>query len=148
MRLLIQRVKRASVTVEHTVVGSIAQGLLAFVGIAQSDTQVEMEWMCNKLLNLRIFADDEGKMNRSVKDVQGGILLVSQFTLYGDAHKGFRPSFIEAAHPSHAEPLYNAMLARLRSDYTAEAGVFGAMMDVELVNDGPVTIWIEKHNTY
>ncbi len=146
MRLLIQRVKRASVTVDGNITGQIGQGILVFVGIAPTDTEAEMEWMSNKLVNLRIFSDAEGKMNLSVRDVQGGILLVSQFTLYGDAQKGFRPGYTGAAHPSHAEPLYNNMLQHLKttSGLVVASGIFAAMMDVELVNDGPVTIWIEK----
>lgn len=146
MRLLLQRVKRASVTVEGRITGQIEHGILALVGIAATDTIREIEWMTNKLTKLRIFADAEGKMNLSVSDVQGGILLVSQFTLYADAEKGLRPSYIKAAAPNVAEPLYNQMLAYLRdtSNLRVEAGIFGAMMDVELVNDGPVTIWLER----
>lgn len=146
MRLLLQRVKRASVTVEGRITGQIEHGILALVGIAATDTIREIEWMTNKLTKLRIFADAEGKMNLSVSDVQGGILLVSQFTLYADAEKGLRPSYINAAAPNVAEPLYNQMLAYLRdtSNLRVEAGIFGAMMDVELVNDGPVTIWLER----
>ena len=146
MRLLIQRVKRASVTVEGNITGQIGQGLLVFVGIAASDTMREMEWMCGKVTKLRIFNDNGGKMNRSVSEVQSGILLVSQFTLYADAQKGLRPSYINAATPEIAQPLYDKMLDHLRqtSGLTVEAGIFGAMMDVELINDGPVTIWLER----
>jgi len=146
MRLLIQRVKRASVTVEDSITGHIGQGLLVFVGIAASDTMREIEWMCGKITKLRIFNDEEGKMNLSVSDVQGGILLVSQFTLYADAQKGLRPSYINAAQPDIAKPLYDQMLQHLQetSGLQVEAGIFGAMMDVELVNDGPVTIWLER----
>lgn len=146
MRLLIQRVKRASVTVEGSITGQIGQGLLVFVGIAASDTMREIEWMCGKITKLRIFNDNDGKMNCSVSDVQGGILLVSQFTLYADAQKGLRPSYINAAVPEIALPLYDKMLDHLRqtSGLAVEAGIFGAMMDVELINDGPVTIWLER----
>jgi D-tyrosyl-tRNA(Tyr) deacylase len=146
MRLLLQRVKRASVTVDGVIVGQIQYGLLAFVGIAETDTMQEIEWMCKKITKLRIFADADGKMNNSVSDVQGAILLVSQFTLYADAEKGLRPSYIRAAPPQIAEPLYNQMLAHIKqtSGLRVEAGIFGAMMDVELVNDGPVTIWLER----
>ncbi len=146
MKLLMQRVKRASVTVEGSITGQIGQGLLVFVGIAASDTIREIEWMCGKITKLRIFNDDDGKMNCSVSDVQGGILLVSQFTLYADAQKGLRPSYINAAAPEIAQPLYDKMLDYLRqtSGLTVEAGIFGAMMDVELINDGPVTIWLER----
>jgi D-tyrosyl-tRNA(Tyr) deacylase len=148
MRVLLQRVKRASVTVEGAITGQIGQGILALVGIAATDTMQEIEWMCKKLTKLRIFADADGKMNLSVSDVQGGVLLVSQFTLYADAEKGLRPSYIGAAPPEVAEPLYNQMLEYLRttSSLTIGAGIFGAMMDVELVNDGPVTIWLEREN--
>jgi D-aminoacyl-tRNA deacylase len=146
MRLLIQRVKRASVTVEGRVTGAIGVGTVVFVGVAATDTMQEIEWMCTKLTKLRIFADDDGKMNRSLTDLQGGILLVSQFTLYGDAHKGLRPSYTAAAPPHVAEPIYAAMLHHLRqtSGLQVEAGIFAAMMDVELINDGPVTIWLER----
>ncbi|MCU0428230.1 MAG: D-aminoacyl-tRNA deacylase [Candidatus Kapabacteria bacterium] len=146
MRVLLQRVKQASVTVNGIITGQIAHGILVFVGIAASDTVHEIEWMSHKITNLRIFSDDEGKMNLSVSDVQGGILLVSQFTLYGDAQKGLRPSYINAAPPTIAEPLYNQMLEHLRnkSGLRVEAGIFAAMMDVELINDGPVTIWLER----
>lgn len=146
MRLLLQRVKRASVTVDGSITGQISHGLLAFVGIAATDTQREIEWMCGKITKLRIFNDDDGKMNRSVSDVQGGILLVSQFTLYADAQKGLRPSYINAAQPDIAKPLYDQMLQHLQetSGLHVAAGIFGAMMDVELVNDGPVTIWLER----
>ncbi|MFY8001865.1 MAG: D-aminoacyl-tRNA deacylase [Candidatus Kapaibacteriota bacterium] len=148
MRILIQRVKRASVTVEGQITGQIAQGLLVFVGIAATDTINEIQWMCSKITKLRIFNDDEGKMNRSLADVEGSILLVSQFTLYADAQKGLRPSYINAAPPQMAKPLYEQMLVHLKqtSSLPVEAGIFGAMMDVELVNDGPVTIWLERES--
>lgn len=146
MRLLLQRVKRASVTVDGSITGQIGHGLLAFVGIAATDTQREIEWMCGKITKLRIFNDEDEKMNLSVSDVQGGILLVSQFTLYADAQKGLRPSYISAAPPDIAKPLYDQMLQHLQqtSGLQVEAGIFAAMMDVELVNDGPVTIWLER----
>ncbi len=148
MRILIQRVKRASVTVEGQIVGQIAHGLLVLVGIAATDTISEVEWMCAKITKLRIFNDDEEKMNRSLADVEGSILLVSQFTLYADAQKGLRPSYINAAPPQMAKPLYEQMLAHLKqtSGLSVEAGIFGAMMEVELVNDGPVTIWLERES--
>jgi D-tyrosyl-tRNA(Tyr) deacylase len=149
MRALLQRVRRASVTVEGRITGQIEHGILVLLGVAASDTQTEIEWMCNKIAGLRIFADADGKMNLSVRDVRGGILVVSQFTLYGDAQKGFRPSYISAAHPSIAEPLYEQFVEHLRGVTQAEGlrvetGIFAAMMDVELVNDGPVTIWLER----
>lgn len=149
MRIVVQRVSSASVTVNGQMTGSIDRGLLALVGITHGDSPVEMEWMADKLLSLRIFSDDEGKMNRSVSDIGGGILVVSQFTLYGDLRKGTRPSFIDAARPEHAEPLYDMLVARLRErgeehGISIGTGVFGAMMDVALVNDGPVTIILER----
>lgn len=146
MRVLLQRVREASVTVDGLVTGAIEKGLLVFVGITSADTEKELRWMCEKILNLRIFPDDDGKMNRSVLDIGGGILVVSQFTLYGDGHKGNRPSYTNAAPPALAEPLYDAMLHyfRVNSPLVVQAGIFGAMMDVRLLNDGPVTIWLER----
>lgn len=146
MKIVVQRVKRASVTVDEEVTGSIDRGLMLLVGIHESDTKKKIDWCCRKISKLRIFEDDEGKMNRSVQDVEGGILVVSQFTLYGDTRKGTRPSFIEAAKPDVAEPLYDYMVDRFKqiTDLNIQEGVFGAMMDVELINDGPVTIIFEK----
>ncbi len=146
MRVVVQRVKRASVTVAKKVTGSIEQGLLLLVGIHNTDTQEQLRWVCDKVLKLRIFEDEEGKMNRSVSDVNGGILVVSQFTLYGDARKGTRPSFIEAARPEVAEPMYEEMIQYFREQSTLniQTGIFGATMDVELLNDGPVTLILEK----
>ena len=139
MRAVVQRVSRAEVRVAGERTGAIAQGLLVLLGIAPTDGPAQVKWMADKLENLRIFSDAEGKMNLSVRDVQGGILLVSQFTLYGDAAKGRRPSFIGAARPELAEPLYEQLCTMLR----AERGRFGADMQVELVNDGPVTILLD-----
>jgi len=146
MKIVVQRVKRASVKVENSTTGKIDQGLLLLVGIHESDTKKEIDWCCNKVSKLRIFEDEEGKMNRSVQDTGGGILVVSQFTLYGDTRKGTRPSFIEAAKPEIAEPLYDYMVSRFKeiTDLNIQEGIFGAMMDVELINDGPVTIIVEK----
>jgi D-tyrosyl-tRNA(Tyr) deacylase len=146
MRVLIQRVKSASVTAGGTVLGGIGQGLLAFVGIAHSDDDSHVRWMCEKILRLRVFEDEAGKMNRSVVEIGGAILVVSQFTLYGDASKGNRPSFTGAAAPPVAEPLYDELVRYLRatSGVPVESGAFGAAMEVRLVNDGPVTILIEK----
>lgn len=148
MRIVVQRVSRASVTVDGSVVGSIDHGLLALIGITHEDTSEQASWMVEKLLALRVFADDDGKMNRSVVDVGGGLLLVSQFTLYGDLRKGTRPSFIKAAPGAIAEPLFQEFVTMCRSrapeTVRVETGVFGAMMDVELVNDGPVTIILES----
>ena len=146
MRVLLQRVRHASVTVDGKVTGAIGPGLLIFVGVAPGDTDRELGWMCEKILNLRIFRDDEGKMNRSVLDVGGGLLVVSQFTLYGETSRGTRPGYSGAAPPSHAEPMYEAVIDYFRknSPLDVQSGVFGAMMDVELLNDGPVTIWLER----
>jgi D-tyrosyl-tRNA(Tyr) deacylase len=144
MRVLVQRVSRASVRVDGAVTGEIGRGLLLLVGVTHSDGDAEVEWMAEKVLGLRIFPDDEGKMNRSVVETGGSLLLVSQFTLYGDAGKGRRPSFVDAARPEHAVPVYEKLVARLRQSVNVATGVFGAMMDVELVNEGPVTIWLEK----
>ncbi|MEX0890037.1 MAG: D-aminoacyl-tRNA deacylase [Balneolaceae bacterium] len=146
MRVVLQRVNRAAVKVKGVTEGSIDRGLLLLVGIQEGDSEVEMEWMCQKILKLRIFPDDEGKMNHSVSNIRGEILVVSQFTLYGDVQKGTRPSFIKAERPELAEPLYDKMVDRFRSmsSLRVESGVFGAMMNVSLVNDGPVTILLER----
>lgn len=146
MRTLVQRVRHASVAVDGAITGAIDKGLLVFVGITHTDTERELQWMCEKILNLRIFSDDDGKMNRSVLDIGGGLLVVSQFTLYGDARKGMRPSYTQAALPAIAEPMYNTMVDYFRSNSTlvVQTGLFGAMMDVQLLNDGPVTLWLER----
>ena len=146
MKVVLQRVKNASVTVDDEVTGSIEDGLLLLVGIHESDTKKEIDWCCRKVPTLRIFEDDEVKMNQSVTDVNGGILVVSQFTLYGNANKGTRPSFIEAARPDKAEPLYDYMIDVLKRDsgLQIESGEFGAMMDVKFTNCGPVTLILEK----
>jgi D-tyrosyl-tRNA(Tyr) deacylase len=146
MKAVVQRVTQASVTVGGSVVGSIDAGLLVLVGIASTDTQAEVDWMTNKILSLRIFPDADGKMNISVVDVEGGILLVSQFTLYGDLKKGTRPSFVNAARPERAEPLFNQLVQAVASNTSVHVatGKFGEMMQVALVNDGPVTIVLER----
>jgi len=145
MKVVVQRVKKASVTVDGITTGSINEGLLVLLGIHQDDSTEKMDWMADKIAKLRIFQDDEGKMNRSVQDVGGSILLISQFTLYGDLKKGTRPNFIEAARPEVAIPLYEAMITRLQDiGLHVETGIFGAMMDVSLVNSGPVTIILER----
>ncbi|MCX2726855.1 D-aminoacyl-tRNA deacylase [Thermomicrobium sp. 4228-Ro] len=145
MRVLLQRVSRASVTVDGQIVGAIGPGLLLLVGIRRGDDQATAEWMAQKVANLRIFEDEAGKMNRSVLDVGGQALVVSQFTLYADVRKGRRPSFVEAAAPEEARPLVDAFADALRQlGVPVETGVFGAHMDVELVNDGPVTIWLDS----
>lgn len=146
MRAIIQRVKKAKVTVNSEIVGEINKGLLVLLGVTHNDAREQVEWIAHKIANLRIFSDSEGKMNFSIKDIGGEVLVVSNFTLYADAKKGFRPSYIDAARPEHAEPLYNAVCDELSMKHgvTVATGIFGAMMDVELVNDGPVTISIEK----
>ena len=146
MKIVIQRVKRASVTINGIVSGAIDEGLLLLVGIHESDKKKEIDWCCRKIPKLRIFEDSEGKMNRSVQDINGELLVVSQFTLYGNAKKGNRPSFIEAAKPEKAEPLYEYMIEKLKSEsgVKVESGEFGAMMDVELINSGPVTLILER----
>lgn len=146
MRVVLQRVSRAKVTIRDRVAGSIDNGFLLLVGFHRDDAQETLEWIAEKIVSLRLFGDDEGKMNRSLEDVNGGILVVSQFTLYGDTRKGRRPSFIDAAPPDIAIPLYERFVALLRSvaKGPVETGEFGAMMDVELVNDGPVTLILER----
>jgi D-tyrosyl-tRNA(Tyr) deacylase len=145
MRVLLQRVSRAEVRVGERVTGRIGRGLLLLVGITHADGESEVAWMAEKVTGLRLFADTEAKMNLALADVGGALLVVSQFTLYGDAAKGRRPSFVDAAPPDVAIPLYERFLALLRErGLTVETGEFGAMMDVELVNDGPVTLWLER----
>jgi D-tyrosyl-tRNA(Tyr) deacylase len=145
MRVLLQRVSRAEVRVGARVTGRISRGLLALVGFTATDDDARLEWMADKVVGLRIFGDAEEKMNLSVIEAGGAILLVSQFTLYGNAEKGRRPSFIDAARPEQAIPLYERFIAQLRQrGVTVETGEFGAMMDVELVNDGPVTLMLER----
>ncbi|HEX9937410.1 MAG TPA: D-aminoacyl-tRNA deacylase [Longimicrobium sp.] len=145
MRIVLQRVSRAKVTVEGRVTGEIGRGLLLLAGFTDGDTEDTLAWMVKKVVQLRVFPDDEGKMNRSVEEADGGILVVSQFTLYGDARKGNRPSFVAAARPEAAIPLYERFVELLRATGRPVAtGEFGAMMDVELVNDGPVTLILER----
>lgn len=146
MRVVLQRVSRARVTIAGHVRGEIETGLLLLVGFTSGDDTTRLEWMSEKILGLRIFNDDQGKMNRSLIDVGGDLLVVSQFTLYGDTRKGRRPSFVHAAHPSEAVPLYEHFVDSLRrgAPGRVETGEFGAMMDVELVNDGPVTLVLER----
>lgn len=145
MRVVLQRVSRARVSVEGRTTGEIARGLLLLVGFREGDDEETLRWMADKVVGLRIFSDEEGKMNRSVAEAGGGLLVVSQFTLYGDARKGRRPSFIEAARPEVAIPLYQRFVALLReSALPVATGEFGAMMEVELVNDGPVTLLLER----
>jgi len=146
MRAVVQRVSEASVTVDGKITGKTGTGLLVLLGIHQNDTEDKLKWMADKICKLRIFSDDDGKMNRSVTDIEGGILVVSQFTLYGDVRKGTRPSFIESAPPDMAEKMYDNFVDYLKtnSGLNVQTGVFAAMMDVSLINDGPVTIIIEK----
>jgi D-tyrosyl-tRNA(Tyr) deacylase len=145
MRLLIQRVSRAEVRVGERVTGRIERGLLVFVGFTATDGDAQVEWMADKVAGLRVFTDAEGKMNLALADVGGGVLVVSQFTLYGDVQKGRRPSFIDAARPDVATPLYERFVSLLRAGgLSVETGEFGAMMDVDLVNEGPVTLWLER----
>ncbi len=146
MKVVVQRVSSAKVLVDDETVGAIGAGLLLLAGIHHNDEAEQLQWMCDKILKLRVFEDEEGKMNRSVQDVEGEILVVSQFTLFGDARKGTRPSFIEAARPEKAEAMYKEMIDYFRrnSSLNIEAGKFGAMMKVHLVNDGPVTLILEK----
>jgi D-aminoacyl-tRNA deacylase len=149
VRVVLQRVSRAAVRVDGRVTGQIGVGFVVLAGFAPADTDDTLGWMADKILSLRLFADAAGKMNRSLDEAGGAVLVVSQFTLYGDAHKGRRPSFIDAAPPEVAKPLYEKFVALLGergagSGIRIESGVFGAMMEVELVNDGPVTLLLEK----
>jgi D-tyrosyl-tRNA(Tyr) deacylase len=145
VRLVLQRVSRARVDVAGRTVGEIGVGYLVLAGFAPGDSDDQLAWMAEKLHGLRLFPDDEGKMNRSLDEVGGGVLVVSQFTLYGDARKGRRPSFIGAAPPAQAEALYERFVALLRQrGLEVATGAFGAMMAVELVNDGPVTLLLER----
>jgi D-tyrosyl-tRNA(Tyr) deacylase len=149
MRVLLQRVSRAEVRVREAngsrTTGRIERGFVLLVGFTHDDDDARVSWMADKIVGLRLFADAEDKMNLSLADVGGALLVVSQFTLYGDVAKGRRPSFIDAARPETAIPLYERFIALLRDRGTTVAtGEFGAMMDVELVNDGPVTLWLER----
>ena len=141
MKIILQRVSSASVKVDSKIVGRIEHGLLLLIGFSSTDTEENILPTIEKIVKLRIFSDEEGKMNKSVLDVEGSMLLISQFTLYADTKKGNRPSFIEAARPEQAIPLYEFFIAEMRKRITnVETGIFGADMKVELVNDGPVTI--------
>ena len=145
MRAVVQRVTRAKVTVESEVVGESKQGLVVLLGIARDDSESDADYLAAKIVALRIFDDEAGKMNRSVKDIEGGVLVVSQFTLYGDVRRGLRPSWIEAAAPEVARPLYEYFIAQSRKLIVEVAsGSFQSMMQVELVNDGPVTILLDS----
>ncbi|WP_100398240.1 D-aminoacyl-tRNA deacylase [Bacillus sp. FJAT-44742] len=145
MRVVIQRVSYGKVTVENEVIGSIGKGIVALVGITHEDTEQDADWAAEKIANLRIFEDEGGKMNRSLLDQNGEVLSVSQFTLYGDCKKGRRPNFMSAAKPDHAVNIYEHFNESLREKgIKVETGEFGAMMDVELNNDGPVTLIVEN----
>lgn len=147
MKILIQRVTEAKVTVNGNSVGAIGSGLLVLVGVTHDDTPAQSSWLANKLINLRIFEDEAGKMNKSLIDTKGSALIISQFTLYGDCYEGRRPSFIRAARPEVAKPLYEHFCGEVRAGGVAVAtGIFGAEMKVGLVNDGPVTLMIERAN--
>jgi len=145
MRAVLQRVSRARVVVDGTVVGEIGRGLLVLLGVATGDTEEQARWLADKVVGLRLFADADGKMNLALPDVGGAVLVVSQFTLYGDCRKGRRPSFIEAAPPAVAVPLYAAFVDAIRARGVPTAtGRFGAMMRVELANEGPVTLIVDS----
>ncbi len=145
MRVLLQRVSRAEVRVEGKVIGAIQRGFCLLVGFTGADTNAQVTWMADKVTGLRLFGDADGKMNLALDEVGGEVLVVSQFTLYGDAEKGRRPSFVDAARPEVATPLYERFVNALRErGLRVATGEFGAMMEVELVNDGPVTLWLER----
>ncbi|WP_062355564.1 D-aminoacyl-tRNA deacylase [Bacillus kwashiorkori] len=145
MRIVLQRTKEASVTVDNEIVGKIRKGFVLLIGVTHEDTEKDASYLADKIAGLRIFEDDNEKMNLSLMDVGGAILSISQFTLYGDTRKGRRPNFINAAKPEQAEKLYEFFNALLRDkDIQVETGVFGAMMDVQLINDGPVTIILDS----
>jgi D-tyrosyl-tRNA(Tyr) deacylase len=148
MRLIIQRVSKASVSIDSKIVGQIQQGFLVLVGIENADQLDDANWLVQKLNGLRVFSDNEGKMNLSVKDILGNILVVSQFTLFASTVKGNRPSFIRSAKPEFAVPMYDYFVNKLKSEsgLDFQTGVFGADMQIELVNDGPVTIFIDSKN--
>jgi D-tyrosyl-tRNA(Tyr) deacylase len=149
MRAVVQRVTRAKVTVDDKLIGEIGKGLVVLLGIARDDTKLDAAYLAEKICALRIFDDDEGKMNLSVKDADGGVLIVSQFTLYGDVRRGLRPSWIEAAAPEVAEPMYEFFVRQVRAAVNEVAtGSFRAMMQVELVNDGPVTILLDSKKLF
>jgi D-tyrosyl-tRNA(Tyr) deacylase len=148
MRIILQRVQEASVTIEGKINAKIGQGLLLLIGIEQEDQQEDIDWLCKKVLDLRIFSDDEGKMNRSIRDVEGDIIVVSQFTLHANIKKGTRPSFIKAARPELAIPLYENFVQTVENSLGKKVGTgkFGADMKVALINDGPVTIIMDSKN--
>lgn len=146
MKIIVQRVLKASVTIENKVHSSIENGILALVGISEEDNNETIDWVANKLVNLRIFNDENSKMNLSLKDVDGELLLIPNFTLYGELKKGFRPNFMASAKPEISKPIFNKTIENLKIKLPnkVESGIFGADMKVELINDGPVTVIIEK----
>lgn len=148
MRAVIQRVKEASVSVDDSIVSNIGKGFLVLLGIEHADTEEDGKWLSGKISRLRVFSDSDGAMNLSLEDVEGEVIVVSQFTLHASTKKGNRPSFIEAARPEKAIPLYESFVNTLEKELgkKVQTGTFGAMMDVRLVNDGPVTIWIDSRN--
>jgi D-aminoacyl-tRNA deacylase len=148
MRVLIQRVSEASVTIDHKVHGKIQKGFCILLGIESADNHEDIEWLCSKIIGLRVFSDVDGKMNLSLQDIQGDILLISQFTLHASTKKGNRPSFIAAARPEQAIPLYEAFIKNLETQFgkSIATGKFGADMKVALINDGPVSIWMDSKN--
>lgn len=149
MRCVVQRVRRASVSVDNKILGEIKHGILLLLGVEDTDEEKDLEYMCDKVPNLRIFEDENGKMNKSLIDVNGSILVISQFTLLGDARKGRRPSFTQAAVPEKAIPMYESFIDNMKQrEIITECGEFGADMQVELVNDGPVTILLDSKKVF
>lgn len=149
MRVVVQRVTRAAVLVDKQVIGEIARGLVVLLGIARDDSEDDVSYLVDKTISLRIFDDEQGRMNRSLQDVGGGLLIVSQFTLYGDVRRGLRPSWIDAAAPETAKPLYDLFVGRSQKSVAQVAtGSFGAEMQLELVNDGPVTILLDSRKLF
>ncbi|TKB26917.1 D-tyrosyl-tRNA(Tyr) deacylase [Desulfopila sp. IMCC35006] len=149
MRIVVQRVRRATVTIEGVVHGTIAQGMVVLLGIRHGDTGTDLQWLAEKAVNLRIFADQQGKMNRSLADIDGEMLIVSQFTLYGDCRKGRRPGFSAAAPPEIAEPLYRQFIEEVQKmGIRVATGIFQAAMEVDLINDGPVTLLLDSEKQF
>ena len=146
MRALVQRVSKANIKVNEKNISSINKGLLVLLGIQDTDDESDVTWLSNKIIKMRIFEDDNGKMNQSIEDIGGELLIVSQFTLYASTKKGNRPSFINAAHPDKALPIYQTFVSECNKQISTQTGKFGAMMQVGLVNDGPVTIWLDSRN--
>jgi D-aminoacyl-tRNA deacylase len=148
MRTVIQRVRRAAVTVDGQITGSISKGLLVFLGVGKNDTQADIDFIADKVVNLRIFEDADGKMNRSVRDIEGGVLLISQFTLFGDCRKGRRPDFTAAGAPELAKQLYEQTITAIKErSVPVETGIFAAHMDIDSINDGPVTLTLDSRST-